>query len=91
MHLKALLMAGAASTSLLAGVAGTALYGHAAAAPRHASSVKPAPNHTGAPLHPGATKKGSGTATHKKVTHKAKATPTPTAKPTAKPTGQPVP
>ena len=40
MHLKALLVAGSATASLLAGTAGTALIGHAATAPaKHHTTV----------------------------------------------------
>jgi hypothetical protein len=61
MHLKALLTAGAATASLLAGAAGTALIGHAASVPaKHHTTVR----HVSTPNHQGTYRKGS-TGTHR--------------------------
>jgi hypothetical protein len=90
MHLKALLTVGAATASLLAGTAGTALIGHAALAPSHHKTVQPAPHHVSNPNHPGGYKGTSGTHRHtsgnttgKPKPHhkKPKASPTPTPHP----------
>jgi hypothetical protein len=62
MHLKALLIAGAATASLLAGTAGTALIGHAASVPaKHHTTV----HHVSNPHHPGGTKGNTGVHKHK--------------------------
>jgi hypothetical protein len=62
MHLKALLVAGSATASLLAGTAGTALIGHAATAPaKHHTTV----HHVSNPNHPGGTKGTTGVHKHK--------------------------
>ncbi len=94
MHLKALLTAGAATASLLAGTAGTALLGHAAAAPQH-KVVQPAPHHLSATNHSSGTRGRTGTVTHKhgatkgNVKPKPKAKHTPTPKPASSPTATP--
>ncbi|HEY2705135.1 MAG TPA: hypothetical protein VGL20_15750 [Candidatus Dormibacteraeota bacterium] len=98
MHLKVLLTAGAATASLIAGTAGTALLGHAAAAPQH-KVVQPAPHHLSATNHAAGTKGKKGTVTHKngatnkgnvKGSAKPKPKPKTTPKPTPKPTPAPV-
>lgn len=94
MHLKALLTAGAATASLLAGTAGTALLGHAAAAPQHKVG-QPAPHHLSASNHSAGTKGKNGTVTHKKGnvkgSAKGHAKPKPKPKATPKPTPTPTP
>jgi hypothetical protein len=71
MHLKVLLTAGAATASLLAGTAGTALLGHAATAPAKHHTVV---HHVSNPNHPGGAKGNTGTHTHNTGTHKHKNT-----------------
>ncbi len=85
MHLKALLTVGAATASLLAGTAGTALLGHAAAAPKH-KVTQPAPHHLSTSNHTSGTKGHTGTVTHKHNTTTGKPKPKPKHhKPTPKP------
>jgi len=87
MHLKLLLTAGAATASLVAGAAGTALVGHAATAPaKHHTTV----HHVSTPNHPGGTKGNTGT--HRHTTGNTTGKPKPKHnKPKPKPTPTPTP
>ena len=61
MHLKALLVVGSATASLLAGTAGTALIGHASSVPAKNHTVV---HHVSNPNHPGTYKGSTGTHRH---------------------------
>lgn len=87
MHLKALLVVGSATASLLAGTAGTALIGHASSVPAKHHTVV---HHVSNPNHPG-TRKGS-TGTHRHNTGNTTGKPKPKhSKPKPKPTPTPHP